>query len=85
MQIFWIASKEAGSFFQDANYSRLLKFIINIPAITMGCNQASFTQYHQVLRDTCLAHTEDSFQMANTGFLSSNHHEDLNPGRLTDY
>lgn len=60
------------------------KAVENIAPAAMSRYQTSLSQNHQVLRDTRLAHAQRGFQVADTGFLPADDHEDLDSCWLAD-
>jgi hypothetical protein len=69
---------------KDINHFRAQEPVKDVAPISVGGNQASFPQNHQVLGNAGLPHTQNCFQMANTGFLLADGQQDLYSGRLAN-
>ncbi len=63
---------------KDLDHLGTRQLIKNIAPFALRSHQLSFAQDHQVLGNTCLAHAQNRFQVADAGFLLVKQQQDPN-------
>jgi hypothetical protein len=81
VELQWVNPGQSSRLLKHIDHTRVIK---DIAPIALRADQPGFAHDHQVLRDACLAHLQNDFQMANTGCLGTDDPYYLDARRLAD-